>query len=77
MNRAHHIPVGIIDCFEKVVKKRKKVEEKMWKVVIRFKSGSKKTLGTFGSYWAADDFARYPENFTGMPFGVVTIEKDR
>ena len=49
----------------------------MWKVVIRFKSGSKKTLGTFGSYWAADDFARYPENFTGMPFGVVAIEKDR
>lgn len=64
-------------ALKKVVRKRERGKKKMWRVVIRFMSGSRKTLGTFGSYWAADDFARYPENFTDMPFGVVAIEKDR
>ena len=50
----------------------------MWKVVVRFYHGGRKTLKSFESYWDADEFMRHPgDEYMNMPCGVWKIEKVR
>ena len=50
----------------------------MWKVVCKFYSGGKKTIGKFKTYRDADEFVRNPGvEFARMPCCVWTIEKER
>ena len=76
MNRAHHIPVGIIDCFGKSSQKKIRGKKKVWKVVVKFYHGGKKTLKVFNTYREADEFERHPgDEYMNMPCGVWKIEK--
>ena len=50
----------------------------MWKVVCKFYSGGKKTIGKFKTYRDADEFVRNPGGeVASMPCCVWTIEKER
>jgi hypothetical protein len=59
-------------------KKKRRGKKKMWKVVCKFYSGGKKTIGRFKTYRDADEFVRNPgEEYMNMPCGVWKIEKVR
>lgn len=59
-------------------KKKRMGKKKMWKVVCKFYSGGKKTIGKFKTYRDADEFVRNPGGeFASMPCCVWTIEKER
>lgn len=66
-------------ALKEVVRKRKeRGKKKMWKVVCKFYSGGKKTIGRFKTYRDADEFVRNPGGeFASMPCCVWTIEKER
>jgi hypothetical protein len=50
----------------------------MWKVVVKFYHGGRKTLKSFENYWDADEFMRHPgDEYMKMPCGVWKIEKVR
>ena len=58
--------------------KEKRGKKKVWKVVVRFYHGGRKTLKSFESYWDADEFMRHPgDEYMNMPCGVWKIEKVR
>ena len=59
-------------------KKEKRGKKKVWKVVVKFYHGGRKTLKSFENYWDADEFMRHPgDEYMKMPCGVWKTEKVR